>query len=268
MTERPVLEPVLAAPANSDAVVFLGPTLPVDRARSILGADYRPPAQQGDVVHAVVAGAAAIGIVDGLFGRVAPVWHKEILWALSRHVPVYGSASMGALRAAELHVFGMIGVGAIFEGYRSGGIEDDDEVALIHGPASLGSPLLSDALCNIRATLAAARKARILDETEMDGLLRIAKRMHYTERRYAALMEQAKALLPPPRIEWLRRFCAEHAVDQKGRDAIAMLVRMEQNRRRGWRCEIAEFTVAMTAGLQRMIREAGHPLDAPRAPSP
>jgi hypothetical protein len=252
----------MTGPANASAVVFLGPTLPVDRARAILSADYRPPAQQGDVVHAVVAGAAAIGIVDGLFGRVAPVWHKEILWALNRHVPVYGSASMGALRAAELHVFGMIGVGAIFEGYRSGGIEDDDEVALIHGPTSLGSRPLSDALCNIRATLAAARKARLLDENEMDALLKLAKRMHYKERRYAVLMEQATALLPPPRIERLQRFCIDHPVDQKGRDAIAMLVRMEQDRRRGWRCEIPDFAVEMTAGLQRMIREAQHPVEA------
>jgi hypothetical protein len=249
-------EQATMAPPNSSAVVFLGPTLSVDRARSILAADYRPPAQQGDVLHAVVAGAAAIGLVDGLFGRVAPVWHKEILWALSRHVPVYGSASMGALRAAELHGFGMIGVGVIFEGYRSGGIEDDDEVTLIHGPTSLGSRPLSDALCNIRATLAAARRAALIDEREMDALLGLAKRMYYKERRYVSLMTEAQTVLAPSRIERLRRFCANHAVDQKGRDAEAMLLRMEQDRRRGWRCEIPDFTVEMTAGLQRMICEA------------
>ena len=49
------------------------------------------------------AGAAeAIGIIDGYFERVPSVWHKEILWAMAEGIHVFGSASMGALRAAEL----------------------------------------------------------------------------------------------------------------------------------------------------------------------
>lgn len=39
------------------------------------------------------------------------------------------------LRAAELHSFGMEGVGRILESYRDGILTDDDEVALVHGPA-------------------------------------------------------------------------------------------------------------------------------------
>ena len=42
---------------------------------------------------------------------------------------VFGAASMGALRAAELAPFGMIGVGAIFAAYRDGRLTGDDEVA-------------------------------------------------------------------------------------------------------------------------------------------
>ena len=53
----------------------------------------------------------AIGIIDGVFLDVASVWHREILWALSQGVHVFGAASMGALRAAELDGFGMRGVG-------------------------------------------------------------------------------------------------------------------------------------------------------------
>ena len=46
---------------------------------------------------------------------------------------------MGALRAAELHAFGMRGVGRIFEAFRDGELEDDDEVAVVHGPAEPGT---------------------------------------------------------------------------------------------------------------------------------
>src|SRR6516165_742713 len=96
------------------AVIFLGPTLSVDEARQELDADYLPPAAQSDVYLAARRQPVMIGIVDGYFQRVPSVWHKEILWAMSRGIHVFGSASMGALRAAELEVFGMEGVGAVF----------------------------------------------------------------------------------------------------------------------------------------------------------
>ena len=98
---------------------------------------YRGPVAQGDVYRAVTAvePLESIGIIDGQFDHVPAVWHKEILWAMDRGVHVYGSASMGALRAAELHAFGMEGVGEIFECYRDGTLEDDDEVAVVHGAA-------------------------------------------------------------------------------------------------------------------------------------
>jgi hypothetical protein len=48
---------------------------------------------------------------------------------------------MGALRAAELHTFGMVGVGRVFEGYRDGVYEDDDEVAVVHGSRKPVLPL-------------------------------------------------------------------------------------------------------------------------------
>ena len=69
---------------------------------------------------------------------------------------MFGAASMGALRAAELAAFGMEGVGAIFEAFREGVLEDDDEVAVIHGPAEFGYPVLSEAMVNIRRTLSDA----------------------------------------------------------------------------------------------------------------
>ena len=63
---------------------------------------------------------ARIAIIDGLFEQVPAVWHKELLFAMARGVEVSGAASMGALRAAELHAFGMIGVGPTFAAYKSG----------------------------------------------------------------------------------------------------------------------------------------------------
>src|SRR5437763_12688169 len=118
--------------------VFTGPTLSADEGRAELDAVYLPPVSQGDLYRVARRSPQAIGIVDGYFERVPAVWHKEILWALTRGIHVYGSASMGALRAAELDVFGMVGVGEIFEAYRDGVLEDDDEVAVAHAYAEAG----------------------------------------------------------------------------------------------------------------------------------
>src|SRR5581483_7019006 len=142
--------------------VFVGPTVSLDEARAELDAVYLPPTAQGDVYRVARSRPWAIGIVDGYFERVPSVWHKEVLWAMAQGVHVYGSASMGALRAAELEPFGMVGVGRIFERYRDGDLEEDDAVAVAHGPAETGFRPLSEALVNVQSTLAAAMTASVL----------------------------------------------------------------------------------------------------------
>ena len=86
-------------------VVFVGPSFP--DIGKLSDVEIRPPACQGDVMRAVRDGATAIGLIDGQFEFVAPVWHKELLFALSQNIGVFGAASMGALRAAECAAFGM-----------------------------------------------------------------------------------------------------------------------------------------------------------------
>src|SRR6266849_5260145 len=143
-------------------VIFTGPTLTAADAHNELDAEYLPPAAQGDVYRAAKKGPEIIGIIDGYFERQPSVWHKEILWAMSQGIHVFGSASMGALRAAELVDFGMEGVGAIFEMYRDGVLEDDDEVAVVHGSDEFGFRAGSEAMVDIRCTLAKAVEGGVL----------------------------------------------------------------------------------------------------------
>jgi hypothetical protein len=184
------------------AAIFLGPSLAVDAARRILDATYLPPVRQGDVYRVVRdLRPRVIGIVDGYFHQVPSVWHKEILWAIREGAIVLGAASMGALRATELHEFGMRGVGKIFAAFRDGRyppyddpFEDDDEVAVVHGPPETGFVALSDALVDIRETLAAAERAGIVDAKERDRLLAAAKQSFYQERSVRALGQDAARL--------------------------------------------------------------------------
>ena len=153
-----------------------------------LEAVYLPPAAEGDVYRVTLKRPQAIGIIDGYFQSDRPIRHKEILWAMSRGIHVFGSASIGALRAAELAAFGMEGVGTIFESYRDGVLEDDDEVAIVHGPPEAGFLAGSEAMVNIRQTLRESGVSS--DHFNMSceqSWKRIGKELFYPDRNYQLL---------------------------------------------------------------------------------
>ena len=209
------------------ACVFVGPTLPAKKVAAVGGFVRLPPVAQGDVYRAVRAGAQAIGIIDGYFSGVPAVWHKEILWAIAQGIPVFGSASMGALRAAELHAFGMRGVGRIFEDYRNGSLEDDDEVAVLHGPAETGYVVLSEPMVNLRATLDRAGEEKVIPMAAARTLTTLAKELFYQERTWDAVFSAAASSgLPEAEMAALRDWLPAGKVDRKGEDALAMLAAM------------------------------------------
>ena len=204
--------------------IFTGPSLAPDEAKCELDAIYLPPVAQGDVIRVVRNRPQGIGIIDGFFESVPAVWHKEILYALSEGIPVFGSASMGALRAAELAPFGMRGVGAVFEAFRSGLLEDDDEVAVTHGPQELGYPVLCEPMVNIRRTLSDAARDGVIREATRQALERIAKNLPYRDRTYFQLLDIATEIgISRDQLESLRHWLPSGRVDQKREDAILML---------------------------------------------
>jgi len=210
--------------------VFVGPSLPPGERPSVPGLIFHAPAAQGDVYRLVQQQPLALALIDGYFERVPSVWHKEILWALSQGVRVFGAASMGALRAAELADFGMIGVGSIFDDFASGRLSDDDEVTIVHADASFDFRAGSEAMVNIRATLALAQQHNVLSADQQRALCARAKRLFYPDRSYAALLSCAREELDRSSCErfaaWLRE--ADHRVDQKRLDALALLERLAE----------------------------------------
>jgi hypothetical protein len=213
-----------------DIVVFLGPSLAVDEARTMLPARYLGPARCGDVLRARRLSPRAIAIVDGVFARTAAIWHKEILLALEDGISVFGASSMGALRAAELVPFGMVGIGRIFEAYRDGLYTDDDEVALLHGPAESAYRELSEAMVNIRATVAHAVSAGVICPDSAARVIDCAKGTFYQVRSLGAAIEGAWAGDPhaeePTRF---RTFIANGGyVNQKRLDAVELLTRLAE----------------------------------------
>jgi hypothetical protein len=110
------------------------------------------------------------------------VWHHELRAALASGIPVFGAASMGALRAAELASFGMIGIGQIFRWYRDGVLTDDGAVTLLHADAEHGYRPLTVPLVNVMHV------ARTLKDGAR--LVRIAREIFYQRRTWPELWKR------------------------------------------------------------------------------
>ena len=208
--------------------IYTGPTLSVEKARQILpDADYRPPIIRGDL-NFLPKGTRIVGIVDGVFFNETAVGHKEIIATINKGVTMVGSSSMGALRAAELADFGMIGVGRIYECYRSGRITNDDEVAVTFNPVT--GEQISQPLVNIRHQLKAAEDNGIITIEERRSLVEMIGGMYYPERIYPAIMDLAKAegILSDPKVGALSRHIREYPVSLKAEDAFLLLEKIKE----------------------------------------
>jgi hypothetical protein len=245
-------------------VIFVGPTLGDDPESKSKDFHWLPPAAEGDIYRAARARHSAIGLIDGQFETTPSVWHKEILWALSRGTRVYGAASMGALRAVELAEFGMVGVGAIYRQYRSGALWDDDEVAVLHAPREQGYRALSTAMVDIRATLIKASRQKIVSQRVAGALLQIGKDLFFKERKWEDILDRGTAArLSPTQLQRLARWLPANHVAQKRRDALAMLHLMREESRRGAARFRPQFRFQRTEFWRELVRNNANTRNLP-----
>ena len=213
----------------TEIVVFTGTSLSWEEAGSLLDADYRPPVKRNDINILVDKGGPdIIGIIDGIFFDRAAVAHREIIRAIKAGVTVVGGCSMGALRASELDTYGMIGVGRIYEWYRDGVVESDDEVAVTFHPETLEP--LSVPLVNIRVTLERAVVNGVLDPVQGDELLGIARSMYYPDRTYAAMVKNSvvQGLIPGDEQDTIIDYLVHNEVDLKRDDALLVIEKIKE----------------------------------------
>lgn len=212
--------------SQEQIAIFLGPTLPVQEAQKFLAANYHPPIKRGDIEALRQKPPRIIGIIDGEFSQNLSVSPKELLTALEGGITIFGASSMGALRAAELYPFGMIGVGKIFQLYRSGRIDADDEVAMVF--AEEDQRPLSVPLVNIRFALQAAVKEGIITTHQMRHLLASMRTTYFPQRCYPLLLQLARDILSETDLHALREYLYSRAPDTKRNDAIRLLAEVRK----------------------------------------
>ncbi|GAA4006037.1 hypothetical protein GCM10022247_29720 [Allokutzneria multivorans] len=214
----------------AERVLFVGPTLP-DAEKLLAGTGIRvlPPIAACDLFRLDPGPGDVVGIVDGYFHHSRSITHEEILGVIDRGVRVLGAASTGALRAAELSTFGMIGIGEIYDDYASGLLEADDEVALLHSLPEHDYRSLSEPLVNMRATLAAAERKGFCSAATRRLLLEAMADRPYPARCYRAMWAVGRDLgVDEEELLQLASFVDSGAVDQKRADALLLLENLRE----------------------------------------
>ncbi|TCC34921.1 TfuA-like protein [Kribbella sindirgiensis] len=184
-----------------------------------------PPAEAGDLLDLDASPGDIVVLIDGYFYKRPAVRHKEILYLLSRGIRVHGGASMGALRAAELHDYGMVGHGSVFGAFQDGALVGDDEVAVLHADAENGFRPLTEALVSVRYHLSRAVGSGVCDDELARSVVQAAKTLHFSRRTWPTILAGVRTNSPDAgRLAELHDF-VRSSVDVKQVDAATILTR-------------------------------------------
>ena len=216
--------------ADTRPIVYLGPTLPIATAETLLDADYRPPIKRGDLPE---RHDGSVVIIDGEFAQSLSVSPNEILRLVDGGTRVVGAASMGALRAAELSRYGMEGCGWIFEQYSSGRIDGDDEVAVTYSPDDLQP--LTVPLVNVRRWVEQLVADDELEAVTARRLLARARRVFYADRTEGRLRQELEEVVGGEELARLLRASGGEITDAKAEDARLVLAAEADGRAEGQR---------------------------------
>ena len=212
-------------------IIYLGPSLPVDEAKKLLHSNnnrevtYAPPIKRGDIPKAISENYQVIGIIDGIFFRESAVSPREIMEVLKSNIKVYGASSTGALRASELDRYGIVDIGKIYNWYRDGTLNSDDEVALSFDSEEFIP--ISEPLVNIRETMKKALSENIINQEEYKIIFESAKKLYFPERKWKNIIQISEKKMGK-NLSYFSDFVKTQKVDVKKEDAILLLKEIDR----------------------------------------
>ncbi len=210
--------------ASGVVKVYSGLSVRFEQVRALLPeAEVASPAARGDIRRDVQRGVSVIALIDGRFDQHSAVSPSELLDALRAGVRLYGSSSMGSLRAAELAAHGMIGHGVVFERIRRALVFKDDRVGQTFDPVT--QRVLSHAHVDIELALERAVAEGRLSAPLAQRIEQTLAALPYADRTLAALAARLGAS-GPSRAELAPLFSREES--QKQRDGLSLLERVRR----------------------------------------
>lgn len=207
--------------------IYGGLSITAEQVAAILpGANFSGPIARDNLLRDIDLGYQVVGIIDGLFYQALAVTAGEIMDAIRCGLKVYGSSSMGAMRAVELEPFGMIGCGKIVELIKETPIFRDDYLGQSISTEEFGPKSVSwvDLHFELKRQIAAGK----IKESDAKTLLTLYSEIHFA-RRNGEELKLALATLGAdhtwnPRMDKL----FQELKSQKHLDAIDLLQQIRQ----------------------------------------
>lgn len=205
--------------------VYCGLTIPTAEVTSRLpDAEVSTPVRRGDLLRDVASGVHVTIIIDGLFHHSLAVSSGELMDAMRAGVRVYGASSMGALRASELDMHGMIGFGSVYELVRRSPYFRDDLVA--QALSAETGHALSHAWVDLHFRLAELARSRHVGPRDVPRVERLLQELHYSERSPALLRRLQQR---QPRLRAILERLSVPFQSQKRKDALGVLRRCAED---------------------------------------
>ena len=208
----------------TEPIIFLGPSLSIQKAKKIIDAEYKTPARKGDFLELSMLNENKIIIlIDGVFLQDYPPTPIEVYQVVNKeNFTVFGASSIGALRAVELEKFGMKGYGKVFELYKKNIINSDDEVAVTFDNEY---NLVSEAMIDIRYNLFLSYKADIITKETKKIITKIAKEIYFPDRSYENIINETMKKFPNKEndLKTFQKFIKNNRKSLKEIDAINLL---------------------------------------------
>jgi hypothetical protein len=185
-----------------------------------------PPIKRGQLHQDLQAGFHVIGIIDGEFQQNLAVSPSEILDLLRCGVSVYGSSSMGAMRAVELAHCGMRGVGKIYDHIAATPYFKDDHLGQLYFEGR-GATL---PLIDFEFALAALANAKTITKAQQQRLRSMYRRTHFTLRSVAHLQATYRGT-DAAAVRQVLSSLAQRTTTQKRQDARLLVTTIARDLR-------------------------------------
>lgn len=208
---------------NPKTAVYIESSFNKSYLPEINGVDYLPAIQKGNM-YRDSKNYDRFLIVDGVFATSRAVWQREIIYTLTIGKTVLGCSSMGAIRAAELGVHGMIGSGWIYRNILNANIEGDDEVSLLYNIDPSNNIIsYSVPLVTIMWILSTIYGQNYLSDINTAEFIDRIKDKPFNERTISFILNIAKIMLPFSVANLLKIRLLKREYDIKSIDFINLL---------------------------------------------
>lgn len=142
--------------------------------------DFQPPIRRGDIEKCISDKVQVCVIVDGVFLQEPAITPSEIMEGIRSGMKIYGSSSMGALRASELKNYGMIGHGRVFEEICKTNYFRDDFLG--QGFDSTNRETFSFPYLDIKYSCESLQEDGFLSASDLKIILETMEKIHFSKR--------------------------------------------------------------------------------------